>query len=148
MGITELRASLAPRRKINSSFFVFPLAPGTPMVPSANARLTTSGMSTSVDRATPKPSLKLRSKKPRRVRILKCCIELFGSRVKSLLLLKAGRGHQHGNHAADTRIVNRASHAAHSQAAEWRGSRAVVGRVQEIDRCGPINGKIRLPFTR
>src|SRR2546425_109880 len=118
------------------------------MVPSAKARFTTSGMSTSVERATPNPSLKLRSKKPRRVRMLKCCIELFGSRVKSLLFLEPGRGHQHGNHAADTRIVKRTGNAAHSQGTERGLCGTVVSGVQEIDRCGPMNGKIRLPFTR
>src|SRR5438045_3216733 len=115
MGTTEVRASLAPRRKMNSSFFVLPLAPGTPMVPSANARLTTSGMSTSVERATPNPSLKLRSRKPRRVRMLKCCIELVESTVEKLLFLEPGRGHQHRDHAADTRVVGRARNAAHGQ---------------------------------
>src|SRR6266542_5993471 len=105
MGITEFSASLAPRRKINSSFFVFPLGPGTPIVPSANARLMTSGMSTSVDRATPNPSLKLRSKKPRRVRMLKCCIGVVESSVENLLFLEAGRGHEHGNHATDTGVI-------------------------------------------
>src|SRR5437667_2623128 len=147
MGITELRASLAPRRKISSSFFVFPSGPGTPMVPSANARFTTSGMSTSVESATPNPILKLRSKKPRRVRMLKCCIGLLGSSVENLLFLEAMRSHQHGNHAADTRIVNRAGNAAHGQAAKCRGSGTVVGGVQEIDRRGPINGQIRLAFA-
>src|SRR6266540_3017612 len=147
MGITELRASLAPRRKINSSFFVFPLAPGTPMVPSANARFTTSGMSTRVERATPKPILKLRSKKPRRVKMLKCCIGLFGSAVENLLFLEAGRGHQHRNHAADTRIVNRTGSAAHSQAAERRGSGTIVVCIQEIDRSSPINVQVRLAFA-
>src|SRR2546425_3888819 len=118
MGITEFSASLAPRRKINSSFLVFPLAPGTPMVPSANARFTTSGMSTNVERATPSPSLKLRSKNPRRVRMLKCCIRLLELAVENLLFLEAGRGHQHRNHAADTCVVSRAGNAAHGQGAE------------------------------
>src|SRR6266699_1312108 len=134
MGITEFRASLAPRRKIKSSFFVFPSRPGTPMVPSANARFTTSGMSTSVERATPNPILKLRSKKPRRVRMLKCCIGLLGSSVENLLFLEARRGHQHRNHATDTCIVSRAGKTNHGQAAECRGSGTVVGCVQEIDR--------------
>src|SRR3989442_8500067 len=105
IGITELRASLAPRRKINSSFLVFPLAPGTPMVPSANARFTTSGMSTNVERATPSPSLKLRLKNPRRVRMLKCCIRLLELAVENLLFLEPGGGHKHCNHAARTRFV-------------------------------------------
>src|SRR5438552_2133507 len=148
MGITEFSASLAPRRKINNSFFVFPLASRTPMVPSASARLTTSGMSTSVERATPNPSLKLRSKKPRRVRMLKCCIELFDSAVENLLFLEAGRSHQHRNHAADTRIVSRTGNAAHSQSAEWRRSGPCVSCVQEVDRRLAVNLQIRFAFAR
>src|SRR6266516_7411839 len=146
MGITEFSASLAPRRKINSSFLVFPLAPGTPMVPSANARFTTSGMSTNVERATPNPSLKLRSKKPRRVRMLKCCIGVVESSVENLLFLEAGRGHQHGNHATETRVVSGAGNAAHGQGAK-RGWCSSVSGVQEVDRHLAVNLQIRFAFA-
>src|SRR5438093_5502800 len=144
MGITEFSASLAPRRKINNSFFVFPLAPGTPMVPSASARLTTSGMSTSVERATPNPSLKLWSKKPRRVRMLKCCIGLLESSVENLLFLEAGRGHQHGNHATEPRVIGGRCI---GQVAERRRGRAVVSGVEKIDRRRSIKREVGLAFT-
>src|SRR2546422_957007 len=44
MGMTELRASLAPRSQMKSSFLPF-----KPIEPSASARLMTKGMSTLVD---------------------------------------------------------------------------------------------------
>ena len=74
--MTELRESFAPRKKMKRSFFPF-----KPMVPSASARFTTRGMSTSVDKATPRPILKLRSRKPRRVMMLKRCIGLRVGRI-------------------------------------------------------------------
>ena len=72
MGITELSESLAPRRKMKSSFFPF-----NPIVPSANARFMMSGMSVSVASATPRPILTDRPRKARRVRMLKVSILLF-----------------------------------------------------------------------
>src|ERR1044071_5564669 len=95
--MTEFNASLAPRKKTNSSFFTLPSAPGTPMLPSASARFTTHGMSTSVESATPRPILKLRSKKDRR--------ETRGTFCIGLLFVKALKGHEHRYHAADAGVV-------------------------------------------
>src|SRR3989442_16031358 len=132
MGITELSASLAPRRKMNSNFFPF-----NPMLPSAKARFMTNGISTSVDNATPRPSLKERSRKPRRVRILNCCI---------LLLLETLEGHQRANHTTNTRVVGRGI-ARHGLSTQRRRIAAVV-RVQKVDGQSPVEIQIRLAFAR
>src|SRR6266496_2197500 len=95
--MTEFNASLAPRRKTKSSFLILPSGPGTPMVPSARARFMTQGMSASVESATPRPSLKLRSKNARRERILMFCI--------GLLFVEALKSHQHRHHAADAGVI-------------------------------------------
>src|SRR5438552_15334393 len=92
MGMTEFKPSLAPRRKIKSSFF-----PLRPMLPSASARFITNGMSTRVDNATPNPTLAEWSRKDRRERTLKECIRL--------LFLKTLKGHQHRQHAPDPSVV-------------------------------------------
>src|SRR6185369_551551 len=94
-GITEFSESFEPRRKMNRNFF-----PLRPMLPSASARFITNGMSTRVDKATPIPILKLRSKKLRREMILKFSI-------KFLLFLKALEGQEHGHHAPNPDIVRR-----------------------------------------
>src|SRR6476646_6936952 len=92
MGMTEFRESLAPRRKMNKSFFPF-----RPMVPSASARFMMNGMSDCVARAPPRPIFVERSRKPRRVMRLGLCI--------ALLFLKALQREQHRDAAADSRFV-------------------------------------------
>src|SRR5690349_12167660 len=76
---------------MNSTFL-----PLRPMLPSASARFTTNGMSTSVESATPMLILKLRSKNARRERMLKSFMSL---------LLESRQRHQGAHHAPYTLIV-------------------------------------------
>src|SRR5258706_11123684 len=96
MGMTELSASLAPRSQMKRTFL-----PLRPMVPSARARFMTSGMSTSVDRATAMPALVVWPRNERRVRTLRLdfCIKL--------LLLETLESHEHRHHAADPGVIVR-----------------------------------------
>src|SRR2546425_2356314 len=129
--MTELSASLAPRRKMNSNFF-----PLRPMLPSASARLTTNGTSTRVDNATAIPVLNDRSKNARRVRMLMCCILLF---------VKTWRSQQHGRHRSHTRVVGRGRR---REVAEGGSRQAIVRGVQEVHGQGPVKVEIALPFAR
>src|ERR1044072_904921 len=90
--MTEFKPSLAPPSQMNSNFF--PL----PMVPSANARLSTNGMSTTVDNATASPVLNDWVRKERRGMMLLCCIRL--------LFLYALNRHEHGHHCPNARVVS------------------------------------------
>src|SRR5260370_40362417 len=117
--MTEFNPSLAPRKKIKSNFL-----PLRPIFPSARARLTMSGMSTSVERATPRPTLKERSKNARRVRMSKFfCI--------GLLVLEALETHQHRHHAADAEVVGGIVYEQRTEGGE-RGCRAIGEAVAQV----------------
>src|SRR5262249_53915 len=90
--MTELRASLAPRNQINSSFFF-------PSNPSAKARFITNGISTSVLSATASALLPDRSKNARRV------IRLRFDFCIALLLLESLQRHEERHHAPDALII-------------------------------------------
>src|SRR6478736_3441860 len=98
MGMTEFRESFAPRSQMNRTFLPF-----NPMLPSARARFITNGISARVESATAMLVLNERSRKARRVMMLRLlgCIRL--------LLLKTLGGHQQGHHAANAGIVSGAS---------------------------------------
>src|SRR5437868_9366571 len=132
MGITEFRESLAPRSQMNKTFFPF-----KPMLPSASARFIMNGMSTSVERATPIPVFRERSKKLRRV------ISLILGSIK-LLFFETLQGHEVRNHASHARVVSCRGSA---QRAE-RVHRAIVRRVQEIDGRRAISIQIGFSFPR
>src|SRR6185436_14214899 len=136
MGITELIASLAPRRKMKRSFF-----PLRPILPSASARFITNGMSTKVDNATPRPNLNERSKKARRVKILK---------LRILLLLESLKAHQRADHAADTLVIIRRGRRVHLRIGERRrvGCRIGAAVVQRTDGRAAIEGEVSRAFAR
>lgn len=69
VGMTLLRPSLAPRRKMKSSFLTRPLASGCPRPPSASAFWTKSGTSVNALRAAVAASPVVVLKKFRRVRM-------------------------------------------------------------------------------
>src|SRR6185369_2232367 len=90
--MTEFNPSLAPRIQMKRSFLPF-----NPMVPSARARFSTKGISTSVDIATARPVLNDWLRNERRVMMLICCI--------GLLFLGALQGHDHCHHSAHARVI-------------------------------------------
>src|SRR5438477_13020323 len=118
--MTEFKASLAPRRKINSSFLPF-----VPMQHSASACFMNPGRFMS--EASPKPA------PPRSERRTKSRREMTLTYGINLLFLKTVKVHQHRRHAPHSQIVGAPSGVARRQRAERRGTATVICGVEPID---------------